>query len=178
MKERHKSTPDDDDLAYDESARPVDRAGAVKRLALDGFTEIEPLLAELLHHDNFLLRGQAIKLLLSIWTRSRYIDDGVKMLHSDSEWEVRANAAFALSSFAAYTGEQRERIVRELLVQLLNDEDHAVQRRCYEGLLQLIVPERSQANSPTYFNRERDVDWELLKPYLDELQVPQDQLTV
>lgn len=177
MKKRIKSKPEDNGLAYDEGARPVDRASAISRLTADGFEEIEPLLAQLIISDDFLLRGEAIKALLGLWKKSHYLNDAVRMLHTDAEWSVRGDAAFSLTQFALRTGVQQETIVRELVRSLTQDEHFGVQEACYRGLLKLLTQERKLSTLPTSFNRERDVDWELLKPYLDEAQIPQSRLT-
>lgn len=174
MKKRYKSKPEDEVLVYDENADSVDRAGAIFRLSIDGFQEFEPLLAKLLYAESFILRAQAVKSLLSIWTIPQYIDDAVRLLHSDPNWEVRADAAFALASFVKYTGQQRDPVIKELLHQLVNDEDDAVQRRCYKELCELLTADGA-SGIPTYFDRERDVDWELLKPYMDGAQTLQTQ---
>lgn len=168
MIERRKSKPEDDTLIYDENADPVERASAISRLTVDGFTDIEPLLAQILRHESLFLRSQSIISLLGFFHKSRYIDDAVQMLHSDPEWMARGDAVFALSRFASRTGEQRKPIIRELVQCLMRDENSAVQRKCYEGLLLLLAPERKRSSIPDNFNRERDVDWELLKPYLDD----------
>lgn len=166
--QRYKSKPEDDKLIYDESADVVERASAISRLTVDGFYEIEPLLVKLLDHESFLLRGEAIKSLLGFWRKSEYIDNAVRLLRTDRDPTVRSDAAFALSRVTLRTGKQREMIVEKLVEGLMQDEDFGVHEECYRGLLQILAPERSLTTIPTYFNRERDVDWELLKPYLDQ----------
>lgn len=178
MMQRIKSKPEDNQLAYDESARPVDRASAISRIAFDGLFEIEPLLKQLLLHESFLLRAEAIKSLVRRWKKPEYVDYAIKMLHSDPEWVVRGDAALALSGFALNTGKKQNLVIKELLECLLHDHDPVVQRRIYEGLLQLLAPERSRMSLPDNFDREHDVDWELLKPYLNKSPIPQPQTTL
>ena len=175
--QRHKSKPSDDQLVRDENADAVERSSALFRLAVDGFFEFEPLAVELLHHSSNMLRAEAIKILVGLWRKPEYVDDAVQLLHHDPDEMVRGDAAFALSQYAVRTGDQQESITHELANQLTQDSDFGVHEQCYRGLLSLLSPEKSHANLPTFFDRERDVDWSLLKPYLNESQIPQGQLT-
>lgn len=70
---RKKSTASDERLIYDESVRSVDRVAAISRLAVDGYAEMEPLLAKMLDDEDYLLRDQAIKVLLGGWGQSKYL---------------------------------------------------------------------------------------------------------
>jgi hypothetical protein len=95
------------------------------------------------------------------------------MLRTEPEWEARPQAALALKSFVLYsnicTGMQRERIIQELVQALTTDDNEYVQSRCYESLVEILAPERKPITLPDYFDRNRDVDWNLLKPYLDKV---------
>lgn len=175
--QRFKSSPADDLLVRDKTARPVDRTSAITRLVFDGFNDIEPLLADMLKDDSYLLRAQAVKALIGSWGRSEYLNDAKRLLRSDPEWLVRSDAAFALSQYAQKHREQQQYIAEELARQLVQDGDSEVQKNCYQELLRLLAPDRDWLSVPDYFNRERDVDWGLLKPYLDESQIPEGQLT-
>lgn len=165
-----KSTPADLQMLDDESADPVERSSAIARLVADGFTDFETTLVALLSHPHFILRGEAIKVLLSAWKLPKYVDTAIKMLRSDPEWSVRTDSAFSLSWFAQRTRQQQERVVKELARCLLHDDDWKVQESCYEQLLNLLGNSKKYLESNRKFNRERDVDWELLKPYVDETQ--------
>src|SRR5687768_9109542 len=99
---RRKSTPEDEVLIYDETIDPGERASALFRLAVDGFSDMEPLLVNLLSHSESILRGQAIKILLSGWNLPKYLDYAVRMLHHDPDSDVRSDAAFTLSQFARH----------------------------------------------------------------------------
>lgn len=171
-----KSTSEDLQMLHDESADPVERSSAIARLVADGFNNFEETLVELLNHPHFILRGEAIKVLLSKWRLAKYMNHAVRMLHADSEWSVRADAAYSMSSFTQRTGKQRELVTKELVRCLLQDEDWATQKSCYEELVKLLAPDKANIELPDRFNPDRDVDWDLLKPYLNKSQIPHTQV--
>ncbi|HVG39187.1 MAG TPA: hypothetical protein VM870_07865 [Pyrinomonadaceae bacterium] len=153
-------------LLQDINADPVERSSAMVRIGVDKLTHFKPVIADLLRHQHFILRGEAIKVLLGKWNLPEYVEEGVQMLRHDLEWSTRADAASALSWFAFATGKQTDLIARELVRSLKEDENRSVHEEAYSGLLRILTPERKQSTIPDDFNRERDVDWELLKPYL------------
>jgi hypothetical protein len=167
--ERRKSRPGDEKLIYDESADPVERAGAIFRLAVDGYPHMERLLTSLLNHSNYMLRSQSIKILLGGWEMAEFSEKALEMLDSDPDWEARSGAAYALSKFAksGVGKEYKSQIIRALVSSLIKDDDEAVQESCYEELLSLIAPEKGHVELPLLFDRNRDVDWSLLEPYLN-----------
>ena len=168
---RRKSTESDEQLIYDESVRSVDRVGAISRLAVDGYAEMESLLVKLLDSEDYLLRDQAIRILLGGWGQSKYLEKVIGILHHSSDEFVRMSAANSLGSFVVTfeVGQKhKERVLRELLEQLLNDEDLFAQKRCYEQIVKIIKNQRVGEDLPNLFDRERDVDWNLLQPYLEE----------
>jgi hypothetical protein len=173
MTERYKSTPQDDIIARDESADPIDRESAIGKLTVDRLYEFEPLFAELLNHPSHYLRGKCVYSLVGFWNRVEYLERALEMLRTEPEWEARQDAAHALTSFVLYskicTPVQRERIILELVRALTADEDEFVQKACYEDLIEILAPERKLIQLPDYFDRNRDVDWNLLKPYLDKV---------
>lgn len=174
--ERRKAKPNDEKLIYDESANMVDRDAAIFRLAVDGYEEMQPLLESLLTHSQYMLRSRAIKVLLGGWGLSEYFDKAVEMLHSDCDYSVRSGACFALSQYTQHFEDGRKRrdnIILQLIRRLLEESDVAVQESCYEELLKII--EGKHFHSESYeFNRNTDVDWDLLQPYLEKynLQKP------
>jgi hypothetical protein len=173
MTERYKSTPQDDVIARDENADPIDREAAIGRLTFDQLYEFEPLFVQLLDHPSLYLRGRCIYSLVGSWKKVEYLDRAIEMLRTEPEWEARKKAALALKSFALRskicTPVQRERIILELVRALTADEDEFVQKACYEDLIEILAPERKLIRLPDYFARNRDVDWNLLKPYLDKV---------
>jgi hypothetical protein len=177
MTERYKSTPQDDVIARDENADPVDRESAIGKLTVDRLYEFEPLFIKLLNHRSHYLRGKCIWSLVGFWNRVEHLERAIEMLRTEREWEARQDAAHALTSFVLYsticTPAQRERIILELVRTLTTDEDDFVQKACYEDLIEILVPERKLEPLPDYFDRNRDVDWNLLKPYLDKSPVAQ-----
>lgn len=171
MATRYKSKLEDERLVQDEGANHLERESAIKRLAFDQIYEMEPVFARLVYHPSPYIAGAAIYALLARWGKTQYLGDGIRILHSALEPVAREKAAFALYEFAQRgeaSGSYKEQVIRELAHALTHDEDFGVHEECYRGLLQLLAPERGLTNFPTYFNRARDVDWELLKPYLDQ----------
>jgi hypothetical protein len=173
MRERHKSTPQDDTLAKDERADPIDRVAAIARLTFDQFYELEPLFAALLDHPSHYLRGRSIYSLVGSWNKAEYLERAIEMLRTEPEWEARDQIALALKSFVLYskacTPAQRKRVIHELVQALVTDENEFVQGGCYKNLVEILAPERKPITLPDYFDRNRDVDWNLLKPYLDKV---------
>jgi hypothetical protein len=166
-----KITEEDVRRIADENVGTEERARSLFRLAywqLGEYDHLEPAIAALLSHRSATLRGAALKTLLAGWRRPRYIDDAIRILRTDDDldWSARADAAFSLAAFTLHTGEERERIVRELVHAVRFDESWVVQESSYEQLLKILAPSRDQHFSGE-FDRERDVDWRLLGPYLD-----------
>jgi len=158
-------------MIADESAGPDERARSLFRLAyweIGDYDHLESAIAALLNHRSAMLRGAALKTLLAGWRRAQYIDDAINILRYDNDldWCARADAAFSLAAFTLHTGQQRERIVRELVRTLQRDEAWAVQEASYEQLLKILAPSRD-IHFSGQFDRDRDVDWALLGPYLE-----------
>lgn len=168
---RVKSTDKDEIILRDEKASPAERISAATVLASDGFgREIFPVLEKWLNHSHFLLRGEAVWMILSGFGHQKYVEKAIQMLHHDENWSVRQYASLALAEFSKDYIEGRkylERIIKELLISLLNDQDEFVQRDSYKGLYKLIKSENEFSNK-NEFNKNRDVDWNLLQPYLDK----------
>lgn len=153
----------------DTAAEPADRAEVLMRLAhweKGKHENLESTISGLLADPSAMVRGGAIKTLLA-WGKDKYVDAAIRLLRADKDedWTARANAAFALAAYVSNTGKQRERIVRELVGALREDPEWPVQERCYESLLEILAPERS-VETGGEFDRERDVDWDLLRPYI------------
>ncbi|MBA3438729.1 MAG: HEAT repeat domain-containing protein [Pyrinomonadaceae bacterium] len=171
MTQRYKSKPEHDRLVRDEAADPIERASAMSLLAFDQLYEFEPVAAEWLQHREAFLRAEAVKVLVGRWDKVAYLDEAMRLLHFDPEWVVRAGAAFALSQFielSKQSDQYKEQIVRELVRALLQDKDWKVQESIYQGLWKVLKFGSTYNYSSGKFDRDRDVDWELLKPYLDD----------
>lgn len=174
--QRRKSTPNDDALLQDDSADPVGRSSAMTHIGIDNLQHFEKTIAGLLNHPNFILRGEAIKVLLGKWEMPKYLNVAVRMLDSDPEWSARADAATAMSTFTIFTKQSRELVLGELIKCLMNDEHSSGQKSCYEEVLKILSPNQDWTSLPNRFDRERDVDWDLLKPYLNKSQIPHTQV--
>jgi vesicle coat complex subunit len=176
MKQRIKSTPDDERLVSDESADVVDRTFAIRSLVYDGFDEIEPVLSNLLTHSEAMLRGEAIVALLSRFDKAQYFEKAIQMLHFDADFEARQNAALAVSLFVQFSSkasDYKEIVIKELLKAVIGDKNEFVQKRSYEHLHQLIAGKNLFVESHL-FDQSNDIDWNLLQPYLEKynLQKP------
>jgi hypothetical protein len=163
-------SPEDLRALTDRSAEPSRRAQALSRLAhweKGSFNHLEGTIAGLLDDDEPMVRGAAIKTLLSGWELEKYLPKAIAMLREASGedgWMARSNAAFALGQYARFTGRDKDKIVRALVAAMQSDPDSAVQRACYEQLLQILDPDRDPPDSEE-FDNVRDVDWKLLEPY-------------
>jgi len=165
--QRLKSTPQEDLILVDESASSEDRESAVNRLAFDGcFSILEPELEKWLNHKDFILKGKALKVLLGRMGKEKYIDEAIEILQSDKNWSVRTDFAYALKQLAGkfeIKADVKEKVVKALTTALMNDEEPFVQQSSYAALLELIKGKKNESDS---FDREKDVDWEILQPYL------------
>lgn len=174
---RNKSTPQHEVIIKDDSSEPSDRINAAVCLASDGFADIIfPELIKWLNSSHFLLRSEAVWMLLSGFGHQKYVGKAFEMLHNDSNWSVKVYASNALTQFTQdYTeGEKYEdQIIKELLLSLLNDEDEFVQQCNYKNLHQLVKKEKPKDEKDS-FNLMQDVDWQMLEPYLKkyDLQKP------
>lgn len=165
--QRRKSTPADDVMLMDENADPVERSSAIARLAVDGFDYFELTLATLLNHSNSILRGEAIKVLLGAWQKPKYFDRAIQMLLNDPEKGARSDAAHALSAYARRSGKMRDEVIKVLLESLLQD-NKGIQEIYYIELLSLLNVSGSYDYPSRRFNHNQDVNWELLKPYIEK----------
>jgi hypothetical protein len=169
---RHgKAQPNDPYVLRDETARPVDRAAALSRLVSDRRTEFEPDIVKCLAHDHPILRGKALIALVGHWCMARHVPQADRLLVEDPDEAVRGNAAYALSMYAWLGGvpeQERSRILRTLARVAQTEEDPGVQQSAYEGVLRILDrPFAEYMREARVFDPRRDVNWELLKPYLE-----------
>ena len=162
-----KQRPGDLVLVCDEFAAPVERASAMMRLAVDGHTEMIELAEQWLSHDSVDLRLEAIRLLIGGWELRDRIPQALHLIRHDPAPAVRATAARALLRYHRRTGESRDLTLRALVDHLRNDEDEVNQQGAYEQLLAELRPNDQLPALPRDFDRERDVDWELLRPWME-----------
>lgn len=171
---RKKSKLEDEQIVRDESVDQVERASAALRLASDGFgKDLHPILDKWLDDPNFILRSEAINLLLGSWGFEKYLKKGVEMLQKDQRWEVKCAAASALKSFATNfdKGEKyKTTILKKLFESLLNDENKIVQKRVYEYIYNIITHKKIFIESYE-FDEQRDINWNLLEPYLEKFNL-------
>ncbi len=168
---RIKSTPQDEITLRDKTANPADRASSASKLAFDGLREqVNPVLDNWLRDSDPLLRSESVWMLIARFGNQKYIDEAINMVHRDSDYVVRGTAVRALTLFAKEIigGERhRDQIIKELFISLLNDKDELVQKDSYEGLYRLIT-KKELKDDKDYFDLNKDVDWDLLQPYLEK----------
>lgn len=168
---RKKSRPQDELIILDETIDQVERASAASRLASDGFGKnIHPVLDQWLSNSQYILREEAISLLLGGFGFDRYINKAIDLLKNDPEWQVKCTAASALVTYVTYSEKAHkyeDKIKSELLKSLLTDANHIVQKRVYEYAYKMITG-RSLFLEAYEFDRNQDVDWNLLQPYLEK----------
>jgi HEAT repeat protein len=164
--QRLKSKPEDERKIYDEGIDAVERSSAIARLRFDGYEGMESLLVKLLKHPSFLLRRDAVVTLVGFWRKSEHLNAAVHLLHKDRDETVRSGAAFALGEFVAPSGQQKTFVASELTKALKNESQPNVQEAIYKALLKFLEPTRQFPAAQTAFKPERDVNWNLLEPYL------------
>jgi HEAT repeat protein len=135
------------------------------RLAADGRTDLVDTAIAWLSHPESMLRSEAITMLLVFWRRESAFPKVLELLHHDPDPDIRGAAAGALSRFVEHAPSYRARVLDALFYQLTHDDDPITQRTCYKKLLQHILPKEAVPDIPHRFNRETDVDWELLRPW-------------
>ncbi|MBC7798466.1 MAG: HEAT repeat domain-containing protein [Pyrinomonadaceae bacterium] len=167
MSQKLKSQMDDLRKVSDEKFDAVERSSAIARLRFDGVQDIESVLVKLLRHKSFLLRRDAIVTLVGFWHKPDFLNEAFRILQSDVDESVRSGAAFALGEFAAQTGNERSQIINKLIKHLMKETQHPVQEECYKAVLRIVAPVKMPRTVATNFNRERDVDWNLLRPYMN-----------
>jgi hypothetical protein len=170
---RIKSKLEDENLLVDETADPVDRSSAATKLLSDGYGRaVVPVLEQWFDSKEFILRQDAVSLLLASLGHEKYLDRGIRMLHLDENWSVRCDAARGIGTFCLdfVEGEKHEeQIIKELLSALLSDKDEFVQQECYKWLNKLIHKSTQKyEEEKDSFHLQTDVDWNLLQPYLDK----------
>lgn len=165
LKRLGKSSASDVSVLGDETADVVSRVSALSVLASDKRLDLEPEIAGLLSHPAPALRAEALLVLLARWNKPSYLADALQMLHRDPSWQARTDAALTLVWFAQGNPQEKDRLLRELTRCLMQDEDVSVQQVCYEGIIDLLAP-ADLPEVPDFFDRERDVDRELIRPYL------------
>jgi hypothetical protein len=162
---RRKQRPGDEKLVHDETADPVERASALMRLAADGRTDLVDTAIAWLSHPESMLRSEAVTKLLVFWRRENQFSAVLDLLYQDPDPDVRVAAACALSTFIEPVPSHRDEVLRALVHQLEQEDDRAAQACYYEELLRHILPKGTVPDVPHLFDRERDVDWELLRPW-------------
>jgi hypothetical protein len=161
-----KSKPGDENLVSDESTKPSDRSGAITRLAVDRRLEFEPQFVKLLDHPEELLRAGAIKALVVFFRLNKYLPIAVKMLAKDKSHYVRSDSAFALGMYAFAGQRDEEMVLRALAGAIQRDSATLVVYTAYQYVLRILDPDADTSHLSTSINRDRDVDWDLLRPYL------------
>jgi hypothetical protein len=149
----------------DPNEDPVNRANAIACMQADGVVRHEELIASFVDHQSPHLRSAAIKMLLR-WDRFGYLPLALDLLKNDPERVVRGTMTQAIA-YVAHVGQHFDEIARALVAAIENDPDPGVARYAYQAARVIIVPENwldTRVNDEN-FDRQRDVDWNLLAPY-------------
>lgn len=165
-----KALPTDPETLLDPSVDSVERIAALSRLVSDQRREFEPFIAKLLVNPEPVIRAKSILSLVGRWQIENYVGAAVQMLTDDPDELARSNAAQALSMFAG-TDKAREQdrllILRALTRLIKSDKNEDVQEAAYEAILQLLKrPANEYFHERRSFDSKKDVNWELLSPYL------------
>ncbi|WP_437606294.1 hypothetical protein WMF20_35580 [Sorangium sp. So ce834] len=162
------SNAQDERLINDERAAATDRASAISRIGSDRLYQHEKSISMLLQHEEPVLRERAAAVLVALWGRKSYVDAVIHMLHQDADLYCRLKASSILWNFATFSAsnrEDRDIVLRALAQSVARDKDSMVQAASYKHFLELTSPERA-AGVPDELDRDSDVEWELMMPYL------------
>lgn len=164
-----KFTEEHERTLLDAQADPVDRASAISCMRADGVQRHETLLVSFLDHPSPHLRGESIAALLA-WGRREFLSIAYDEMANEDEPGIRVMMASSLASWAmTHPRDKRESLAR-LAERMRIDPDEWVVERIYVRVR--MVLELPRLRSRDDFDRERDVDWAALAPYLDAPPAP------
>ena len=165
-----KTTPEHERDLTDESADPWARHSAIGAVTFDRRYEFEPVLREYVDHPNPIVRAAATRRLLAMWEREDLVDRAIEMALSDPDEYVRGEVVTGLGYVGTYGGVKPgtiDRVARALIRVMMTEEDWVEQVSAYNSLYSLLMGRRAPMRPDEPFDRDRDVDWEMLGPYLD-----------
>ncbi len=147
------------------------RACALSRLASDQRRELEPYIADLVSHKVPILRAEAIRVLVGRWNLKKYLSACYNLLFNDPDVMVREYAACALAGYARYQeviSENEKKRVLRALAKVVQSDIYGANEAAYDGILQILgYPIYELLNLNRMFDPKIDVNWDLLKPFLD-----------
>jgi hypothetical protein len=165
---RRKSTAAQEEMIRSATTADLGNSGeltaAILDVGLDYQFHLAPDIGRLVRHESSLVRGQAARIVL-YWAIEEEVPAALSMLASDPCWDARSDAAFGLGTFLHVTGRRDERILRALARAFETDPEEYVVTEAY-GAMVWCLSGQPPAFSPDTLDRDRDVDWALIGPYL------------
>ena len=133
----------------------IDALWAVRR---SGRKELEAEVLRLLHHEDPIVREEAISLLFVKWQAASQRDRLVDALRSDSDFGVRSRAAWALALTCDSNTRQSDCGILCSIV-LNREEDAEVRKACYEALHRVVRREDVMLEDDLDIDEDIDLKW-------------------
>jgi hypothetical protein len=156
-----KFTAEKERILLDENEHGVNRAWALLAMRIDGVVRHEALILSWLDSPDVDLRGEALNTLAK-WKGDEYYSLALeRALHDPDEWG-RKYAANALCRIAIELPRYEDEVLR-LLVRMVESDELFVAFCAHNYAREILGFERQIISR--IFDREKDVDWQLLAPY-------------
>lgn len=163
-----------EDLALLRDPKAERRAlvSAIGRVVDARLYEHEDAIRALMSHPSPDVRAEATSTLLALWKRADLIDAAVHMGLHDSNEFVRGEVYIGLGNLMRSDRTVDPVLVRKALVAMTavvtRDPDRAVQAGAYRTFLEILGRLKPGESVPARFDRDRNVEWGLFEPYLNE----------
>lgn len=167
MTRPRKSTPEMERLLYVDDADPDAMSDAIDLVVTDQLFDHEPQIRKLVNHREEEIRGQAARSLIGIWAREDLFEKAYHMLRKDPSDIARTQALTGFGVWLQHSAidhPRRDEVIRQMAAALRDEQDDFMQMVLYRNLREAITGQ--DYFTPRDFEFERDVDWELIKPYL------------
>ena len=171
MNKRQKTTPEDEINILNPEAHWLDIVSAMRAISFDKLTEYEHVIYEYTKHPDWSVRGDAMSLLLSHWKREDLMEEAFAMLQDESE-DVQNHVADGICIWYGYCvrknklSKYMDQAITEVIHAALRAEDSAVRNSLYRNTLSMI--KRDTLGHVRESNFHRNVDWELIDPYIKD----------
>jgi len=174
MNKRQKTTPEDEINILNPEAHWLDIVSAMRAISFDKLTEYEHVIYEYTKHPDWSVRGDAMSLLLSHWKREDLMEEAFAMLQDESE-DVQNHVADGICIWYGYCvrknklSKYMDQAITEVIHAALRAEDNVVRDMLYKNTLSMIKRDTlGHFLLPRDFNFHRDLDWELIDPYIKD----------
>lgn len=151
-------------ILADDSADPVERLNALANLVAEGATDLRDMVEPLVNHADDGLRQWALNHMLQTLGLREYATIAIERLQAslDGEpWCESLMAAYSLGWYPLKRPEDTQWVCQQLARALRAADDPLIQAACYEALLRASRAPSTLVLSS--FQRDRDVDWELVR---------------